>query len=183
MVKLTKIYTKQGDEGITSVVGNVKLSKSHMRLEVIGEIDETNSLIGLAIAHINNDAIIQELRHIQHDLFDLGADMATSLVKSDDLRVSQKQVTKLENRIDSINQHLSALNSFILPGGNKEASFLHLTRTVVRRAERSMVKLNESEPLNPIALCYINRLSDYFFVLARKINDGHDILWQPGFNQ
>lgn len=189
MVKLNKIYTRTGDDGSTGLVDGSRIPKSDARMHAIGDIDELNSALGLAICEIN-DGLIKKLLHaIQNDLFDLGADFATPAVDSNDfapsemvLRIAQSQVERLEREIDSINERLDPLTSFILPGGTKAAAAIHLTRAIARRAERTAVDAAQNVPINPLALAYVNRLSDYLFVLGRALNDGGkaDILWVPG---
>jgi cob(I)alamin adenosyltransferase len=190
MVKLNKIYTRTGDDGTTGLVDGSRRSKADARMQAIGDVDEANSALGIAIAALERSGgeadLIAGLRRIQNDLFDLGADIATP---GDDftpspmaLRMVPAQVDWLESAIDSTNAHLQPLISFILPGGSEAASAMHLARAITRRAERSMVSAAEQESLNPQALAYINRLSDYLFVLCRLINSGQggDILWVPG---
>lgn len=190
MVKLNKIYTRTGDDGTTGLVDGSRRSKSDARMQAIGDVDEANSALGVAIAALERSgadaARIADLRRIQNDLFDLGADIATpgtdfaSLEMT--LRIVETQVQWLEQAIDLANEQLDPLTSFILPGGSEAASYMHMARAISRRAERSMVAAAEAERLNPQALVYINRLSDYLFVLCRLINKGQggDILWVPG---
>jgi cob(I)alamin adenosyltransferase len=193
MVKLNKIYTRTGDDGTTGLVDGSRRSKADARMQAIGDVDEANSALGIAISALErNDgdaALIACLRRIQNDLFDLGADIATPVKDSGGedfapgemtLRIVQRQVDWLEASIDSANDALSPLTSFILPGGSEAASAMHLARAITRRAERSMVAASEAESLNPLALIYINRLSDYLFVLCRVLNGGSDPLWVPG---
>ena len=189
MVKLTKIYTRAGDEGMTSLIGGVRVSKHHIRLEAIGAVDTCNATIGLVRHHTLNEEDAM-LERIQHDLFDLGADIAKPLPENDgqegqSLRIIAKQVKRLEKEIDSMNADLKPLTSFVLPGGSAASAYLHLARTEVRRAERAIVALADIEPVNREALCYINRLSDHMFVLARRLNDHgvNDVLWKPGVNR
>jgi cob(I)alamin adenosyltransferase len=190
MVKLNKIYTRTGDDGTTGLVDGSRRSKADARMQAIGDVDEANSVLGMAISAVElsggDVALVAGLRRIQNDLFDLGADIATP---GDDfepgemtLRIVRSQVDWLEAAIDSANEALEPLTSFILPGGSEAASAMHLARAIARRAERSMVAAAQAESLNPLALAYINRLSDYLFVLCRLINKGQggDILWVPG---
>lgn len=188
MVKLTRIYTRGGDAGQTSLVGGQRVAKHALRVEAYGTVDEANAVIGLARLHTGvlpggeADAM---LGRIQNDLFDLGADLATPEEpdpKYPPLRVTAAQVERLEREIDAMNAHLAPLNSFILPGGSPAAAHLHLGRTVVRRAERLISALMGEEAVNLEALKYANRLSDHLFVLARHLNgDGQgDVLWVPG---
>jgi cob(I)alamin adenosyltransferase len=187
MVKLTKIYTRGGDTGRTSLVSGERVLKSSLRVTSYGTVDETNATVGLARLHTSG-AADAALSRIQNDLFDLGADLATpgdDFENSSNLRIVEPQVVWLEEQIDALNDHLKPLTSFILPGGSPAAAALHLCRTVSRRAERDMVAMAEFEPVNPAAIRYINRLSDYLFVLARHLNgDGaNDVLWVPGANR
>ncbi len=185
MVKLNKIYTRTGDAGETSLVNGARVSKHSRRPSAFGEIDEANSVIGLARQHSDGAGLQQAddmLRRIQNDLFDLGADIATPESDKPALRVTDEQVKRLEAEIDAMNADLEPLNSFILPGGSPVSAWLHLARTVVRRAERHMTELATEEVVNEAAMQYINRLSDHLFVLARHLNENGktDILWQPG---
>lgn len=190
MVKLNKIYTRTGDDGTTGLVDGSRRSKADARMHAIGEVDEANSALGIAIAAFEraqgDSALIAGLRRIQNDLFDLGADIATP---GEDftpgkmtLRVVQGQVDWLEAAIDSVNEQLDPLTSFILPGGSEAAAAMHLARAISRRAERALVSAASNEAVNPLAVTYLNRLSDYLFVLCRLINKdrGGDILWVPG---
>lgn len=191
MVKLNKIYTRTGDDGTTSLNLGTRIAKSHPRMEVIGDVDETNATIGLARLHTKTkelEGYDAMLARIQHDLFDLGADLATVADdKGEDkaLRIINSQVNRLEEEIDAINDFLEPLNSFVLPGGSQASAYLHLARTIARRAERVACALAEKETVNPLALRYLNRLSDHLFVLARALNDSGktDVLWQPGVNR
>lgn len=180
MVKLNKIYTRTGDDGSSGLVDGSRVSKSGLRMAAIGEVDEANAAIGLAIAELIPGDLTEHLLGIQNDLFDLGADLATP--GEIGLRIVASQVERLEQAIDVMNAELEPLRSFILPGGSLAVAALHLARTVVRRAERAAVALNESEPLNPHLLAYLNRLSDLLFVTARYVaaTEGGDILWKPG---
>jgi cob(I)alamin adenosyltransferase len=182
MVRLNKIYTRTGDEGTAGLVDGSRVSKSGLRMTAIGEVDEANAAIGVAIAAMSEGAIRSDLWRIQNDLFDLGADVATPGEIDGALRIIASQVERLEHEIDAMNADLPPLTSFILPSGSAAVSALHLARTVVRRAERAAVALNEAEALNPHLLAYINRLSDHLFVAARKVaaSEGGDVLWQPG---
>ena len=184
MVTLTRIYTRGGDAGQTSLVGGRRVPKHDLRVEAYGTVDEANAVIGLVRLHSSGDADAM-LGRIQNDLFDLGADLATPEEpdpKYPPLRVTAAQVERLEHEIDGMNAVLAPLNSFVLPGGSAAAAHLHHARTVVRRAERLVTALMEAEPVNPEALKYANRLSDHLFVLARHLNgDGRDdVLWVPG---
>ncbi len=189
MVKLNKIYTKTGDDGTTGLVDGSRVAKNDSRMAAIGDVDELNSALGIAICELPNEALVKTLRVIQNDLFDLGADLATPADENDDfapsemiLRVTPSQVERLESEIDAINSDLEPLTSFILPGGEKSAAAIHLARAIARRAERTAVGAAQVIAINPQALAYINRLSDYLFVLGRMLNNGGkaDILWVPG---
>jgi len=182
MVKLNKIYTRTGDGGSAGLVDGSRVSKSSLRMIAIGEVDEANAAIGVAIASLSDDELWKHLLTIQNDLFDLGADVATPDDIEGALRIVASQVDRLEREIDAMNADLDPLTSFILPGGSPAVAALHLARAIVRRAERAAVALNEREQLNPQLLAYLNRLSDHLFVAARHVaasQDG-DILWQPG---
>ncbi len=186
MVQLTRIYTKGGDKGTTSLGTGKRVPKHDQRVSTYGTVDETNAVIGVARLHTSG-AADEMLARIQNDLFDLGADLCAP--ESDDgkarLRIVEAQVERLEQEIDRMNADLAPLNSFVLPGGSAASAHLHLARTVARRAERDMTRLAEAEALNPAAIRYINRLSDHLFVLARWLNDkgAGDVLWQPGANR
>lgn len=189
MVKLNKIYTRTGDDGTTGLVDGSRVAKSDPRMAAIGDVDELNSALGLAICEISDDPLVQTLRIIQNDLFDLGADLATPAADGDDftpsemvLRVTTSQVERLEKEIDTVNGDLEPLTSFILPGGDKAAAAIHCARAIARRAERTCVTAAQQMSVNPQALAYVNRLSDYLFVLGRALNNGgkNDILWVPG---
>jgi cob(I)alamin adenosyltransferase len=187
-MKLNKIYTRTGDEGKTSLGDGTRLPKYHLRVNAYGSIDEANSAIGVAQLHVSNTEIMKTLSHIQNDLFDVGADLcrpekpgATAVP----LRITDAQVTWLENQIDRFNADLAPLDSFVLPGGTPPSAYLHAARTVTRRAERDVVHLSAEEKVNPAVLRYVNRLSDLLFVLARYLNDKgkSDVRWQPGLNR
>ena len=184
MVRLNKIYTRTGDDGTTGLVDGSRAAKHSLRLEAIGAVDEANSMLGWALLAVDGHA--GDLIRIQNDLFDLGADVATpgvDFAPSDTaLRITPAQTEWLERRIDAINEGLAPLRSFVLPGGGEGAARLHLARAGVRRAERALTALAAAESVNPAALAYLNRLSDYLFVLARAANaDGPgDVLWRPG---
>jgi cob(I)alamin adenosyltransferase len=182
LVKLNKIYTRTGDGGTAGLVDGSRVSKSSLRMTAIGEVDEANAAIGVAIAALSDGDIQLQLLRIQNDLFDLGADVATPGEVDGALRIVAEQVARLEIEIDDLNASLEPLNSFILPGGSKGVSALHLARAIVRRAERAAVALDQAEALNPQLLAFLNRLSDYLFVAARFVaaKEGGDVLWQPG---
>jgi cob(I)alamin adenosyltransferase len=193
MVVLNKIYTRTGDAGTTALGTGKRVPKYAPRIAAYGTVDETNACIGMARLHLAGaepelDAI---LARIQNDLFDLGADLTVPEphpdAKKPPLRVTDAQVQRLENEIDTLNAGLQPLRSFVLPGGSPGATALHVARTVCRRAERHVVELaaQPGEPVNPAALQYINRLSDLLFVASRTANDGgrSDVLWVPGQNR
>ena len=192
MVKLNKIYTRTGDDGTTGLVDGSRLPKHAARMDAIGAVDEANSALGLAAVTLADGPHAEPLYRIQNDLFDLGADLATPAEEGDDfapsdmvLRVVPAQVSWLETAIDALNARLEPLTSFVLPGGSEAAARVHLARAAVRRAERTMTAMAAAEPVNPQALSYINRLSDYLFVLARVANDDGkgDVKWVPGANR
>ena len=181
MVKLTKIYTRTGDGGEAGLVDGSRVSKASARMHAIGEVDEANSAIGLAIVAARGD-LTTALCRIQNEMFDLGADLATPGEIEGALRILPGQVERLEAEIDAMNADLSSLTSFILPGGGAAQAALHLARATVRRAERWSVALASEQPINPHALAYLNRLSDHLFVAARHVarDAGGDVLWVPG---
>ena len=187
MVRLTRIYTRGGDTGETSLGDGSRVPKHARRVAAYGSVDETNAVIGVARLHAAGE-IDAMLGRIQNDLFDLGADLCTpedSRRSAGALRISAAQVERLEQEIDNMNATLRPLDSFILPGGSAASAYLHLARTVARRAERLVSELTETEPVNPEALKYLNRLSDHLFVLGRRANDNgaRDTLWVPGANR
>jgi len=205
MVYLNRIYTKTGDDGQTGLGDGTRVPKTHPRIAAYGTADELSAFLGLAIAHGLPDAIAAGLRHIQHDLFDIGADLCvpeTSFTDEGDaenvdlehdhdpnaippLRIVESQVLALEKWIDAAVEQLTPLTSFILPGGNLAAATLHVARTVCRRAEIEVLQLAEFDEINPQVVIYLNRLSDLLFVWARLCNEGGraDILWVPGANR
>jgi cob(I)alamin adenosyltransferase len=182
LVKLNKIYTRTGDDGTTGLVGGGRISKADPLMAAIGDVDEANSAIGVALVSIDDESTVLPLRRVQNELFDLGADLATPLDMEGGLRVTSEQIDRLEREIDAMNAALSPLTSFVLPGGAAGAAQLHLARAIVRRAERSAVAASADNALNPKALTYINRLSDWLFVVARRLNNlgASDVLWIPG---
>ncbi len=187
MVKLSKIYTRGGDKGETSLGDGRRLAKHAPRIAAYGTVDEANAAVGLARLNTEGEAD-RMLARIQNDLFDLGADLCTpegAERRRQALRISAAQVARLETEIDAINAELAPLNSFVLPGGRPAAAYLHLARTLVRRAERLITELASREPVNPEAVKYVNRLSDHLFVLGRHLNDkgAADVLWVPGANR
>ena len=191
MVNLTRIYTKTGDDGTTSLGDMSRTSKNDPRLEAYADVDEANSAIGVALSlgAISDDSVKALLIRVQNDLFDVGADLSTPVIdepKVEPLRVTEEQITYLENQIDSYNKGLSELRSFVLPSGTPAASLLHVARTVTRRAERSTWHAIHSfgGGVNPLTAKYLNRLSDLLFVLARYANrEAGDVLWVPGANR
>jgi cob(I)alamin adenosyltransferase len=187
MVRLTRIYTRGGDAGQTSLGDGTRVAKHALRVAAYGTVDEANAAIGIARIHADTAADAM-LGRIQNDLFDLGADLCTpedGRRAAGALRVVAAQTKRLESEIDLMNATLAPLDSFILPGGSPTAAYLHLARTVVRRAERLVSELAGAEQVSPEALKYLNRLSDHLFVLGRRVNDGgaQDVLWTPGANR
>ncbi|MGL4423290.1 MAG: cob(I)yrinic acid a,c-diamide adenosyltransferase [Gemmataceae bacterium] len=187
MVTLSRIYTKTGDEGQTGLGDGSRVRKDDIRVAAYGEVDELNATLGLLGIYAPEVPEAELLfRVIQNDLFDLGADLCVPESETPpeypQLRITPEQVTRLEQAIDRVNANLTPLRSFVLPGGSPAAAWLHLTRTVCRRAERAVVTLGASQAINPQALIYLNRLSDLFFVLSRAANQGGtgDVLWVPG---
>ncbi len=194
MVVLNRIYTRTGDDGDTSLGNGARVAKHSLRVTAYGTVDETNATLGLARLHAadaQDGDLDAALARIQNDLFDLGADLCRPEMDKDKtaeyppLRMAQTQVDRLEAEIDAMNAHLQPLRSFILPGGSALSAYLHLCRTVSRRAERLTVELATMEEVNPAAVKYLNRLSDWFFVAARVANDNGraDVLWVPGANR
>jgi cob(I)alamin adenosyltransferase len=192
MVVLNKIYTRTGDDGTTGLATGERVEKWNPRVECYGAVDETNSAIGVARLHVSIDLELDAmLGRIQNDLFDLGADLATperdKPLAWTPLRIVEAQVTRLETEIDQMNAAIPPLNSFILPGGSALSAYLHVARTICRRAERLIAELAamEDEKVSPPALAYANRLSDFLFVAARRANDNgaSDVLWVPGANR
>jgi cob(I)alamin adenosyltransferase len=187
MVRLTRIYTRGGDAGETSLGDGSRVPKHRLRVAAYGTVDEANAAIGIARLHADT-AADEMLGRIQNDLFDLGADLCTpedGRRAAGALRITAPQVERLEREIDAMNAGLRPLDSFILPGGTAAAAHLHLARTITRRAERLVSELAAGEPVNPEALKYLNRLSDHLFVLGRRVNDdgARDVLWRPGANR
>ncbi len=189
MVKLNKIYTRTGDDGTTGLVDGSRTPKDAPRMAAIGDVDELNCALGTVALHLDGAALAR-VRMIQNDLFDLGADLATPASSADDdftpgemtLRIVPAQVNRLEEELDAMNGDLLPLTSFILPGGSSAGAALHVARTTCRRAERAAVSAARDVRLNPEALKYLNRLSDYLFVMGRVVNNNgaDDILWVPG---
>ncbi len=191
MVVLNKIYTKTGDDGTTGLTTGERRKKNDLRIEAYGTVDETNAVVGLVRLHAGGTApeVDEVLGRIQNDLFDLGADLATPETGKDlgfePLRATDAQVEAIEEAIDRLNADVAPIRSFVLPGGSAASAHLHLARTVSRRAERLMVELAGIEQVNPAAVRYMNRLSDFFFVASRYLNDKGeaDVLWVPGQNR
>jgi cob(I)alamin adenosyltransferase len=186
MVVLNRIYTRTGDSGTTALANGERRKKYDPRIAAYGTVDETNATLGLARLHAADQPQLDAmLARIQNDLFDLGADLC--LPGHERLRVSDAQVTRLEQEIDLLNQDLAPLTSFILPGGSPLAAYLHLARTVARRTERAIVELADTggETVSPPVIKYMNRLSDFLFVASRHANDKgtRDVLWVPGQNR
>jgi cob(I)alamin adenosyltransferase len=187
MVRLTRIYTRGGDAGDTSLGDGARVPKHALRVAAYGTVDEANAAVGIARLHAKGESD-EMLGRVQNDLFDLGADLCMpegGKRNAGALRVVPAQTERLEREIDAMNAALAPLDSFILPGGTPAAAYLHLARTVVRRAERLVSELARAEDVNTEALKYLNRLSDHLFVLGRRLNDGgaRDVLWQPGANR
>ncbi|MCS7166624.1 MAG: cob(I)yrinic acid a,c-diamide adenosyltransferase [Gemmatales bacterium] len=187
MVYLSRIYTRTGDQGETSLGDGRRVAKDHPRVVAYGEVDELNSVLGLLLAQVPHQSEAELIRRIQNDLFDVGADLCCPIMENDRprLRVQPIQVQWLEEQIDRLNARLQPLTSFVIPGGEPAAAWCHLARTICRRAERAVVSLSRQEPINPQVLIYLNRLSDLLFVLARIYNEEgrEDILWRPGAGQ
>ncbi len=193
MVKLNRIYTRTGDGGTTGLGDGARVAKDNLRVEAFGTVDETNACVGIARLHLEPTETLvgPMLLRIQNDLFDLGADLCTPVSDKplgwEPLRIVAAQVERLETEIDQLNAELAPLNSFVLPGGTPAATYLHLARTVCRRAERRMVSLAASpgEVVGEAALRYVNRLSDFLFVASRHLNGkgAGDVLWVPGANR
>jgi cob(I)alamin adenosyltransferase len=189
MVYLSRIYTRTGDGGETALGDGTRVPKDHPRVAAYGTVDELNSVLGLLLASAAPVPEAELLRGIQHDLFDVGADLCVPVPADEQpgqrLRVGPEQAARLEAAIDRLNAALAPLTSFVLPGGQPAAAWCHLARTICRRAERAVVTLARSEPVNPQVIVYLNRLSDLLFVLARVCNrhGKDDVLWQPGKNR
>ena len=186
MIKLSKIYTKTGDGGDTALGNGDRVLKDSLRVSAYGNVDELNASIGVVTLYATSD-LKGKLKNIQNDLFDLGADLCVPISEKNNkrLRVSINQIETIETEIDEMNNILEPLNSFVLPGGCKSATFLHLARTICRRAERSVVSLRSEEEINDHTLVYLNRLSDWLFVASRVENQENstEVLWSPGKNK
>jgi cob(I)alamin adenosyltransferase len=189
MVYLSRIYTRSGDQGDTGLGDGTRVPKDHPRVVAYGAVDELNAVLGLLLASAPDQPEADLLRSVQNDLFDVGADLCVPQAADEApgarLRVRPEQATRLEQAIDRLNEPLKPLTSFVLPGGGPAAAWCHFARTVCRRAERDVVTLQRTEPVNPAVLVYLNRLSDLLFVLARAYNSHGpgDVLWQPGKTQ
>jgi cob(I)alamin adenosyltransferase len=187
MVWISKIYTKSGDSGDTGLGDGTRVPKDSLRIEAIGQVDELNALIGTLLATTPNAPDGELLRVVQNALFDIGGDLCIPIEEGENgkLRITAAQAERLEQAIDKWNDGLEPLRSFILPGGSVASGWLHLARTVCRRAERAVVALSRAEAVNPPVIIYLNRLSDLLFVLARVANNNgrDDVLWVPGANR
>ena len=186
MIKLNKIYTKTGDGGDTALGDGERVLKDSLRVSAYGNVDELNASIGIITLYANTK-LKRKLKNIQNDLFDIGADLCVPISEKnkDRLRLSTNQIETLELEIDEMNSILEPLNSFVLPGGCRSATFLHMARTICRRAERSVVSLRSQEDINNNTLVYLNRLSDWLFVASRVENqeNSSEVLWAPGKNK
>ena len=186
MIKLNKIYTKTGDGGDTALGDGERVLKDSLRVSAYGNVDELNASIGIVTLYANTE-LKRKLKNIQNDLFDIGADLCVPISEKnkDRLRLSTNQIETLELEIDEMNSILEPLNSFVLPGGCRPATFLHMARTICRRAERSVVSLRSQEKINDNTLVYLNRLSDWLFVASRVENqeNSSEVLWAPGKNK
>lgn len=186
MIKLNKIYTKTGDSGDTALGDGERVLKDSLRVSAYGNVDELNASIGIITLYANTE-LKRKLKNIQNDLFDIGADLCVPISEKnkDRLRLSTNQIETLELEIDEMNSILEPLNSFVLPGGCRSATFLHMARTICRRAERSVVSLRSQEKINNNTLVYLNRLSDWLFVASRVENqeNSSEVLWAPGKNK
>lgn len=189
MVFLSKIYTRSGDQGETGLGDGTRVPKDHLRVVAYGCVDEVNATLGLLAAHLPDESERSLIQSIQNDLFDVGGDLCIPQQQGEDpqahLRVKPEQATRLEKEIDRLNADLEPLTSFVLPGGSLAASWCHFARTRCRAAEREVVALSRDEEINGEIIIYLNRLSDFLFVLARALNDlgKKDVLWRPGQSQ
>jgi cob(I)alamin adenosyltransferase len=180
--RLSKIYTRTGDDGTTGLADGSRLGKDAVRVEAIGDVDELNSVLGLLLTEMISDALRAMLSSIQHDLFDIGGELSLP----GHTLIEDVHVARLERELEALNATLAPLRDFILPGGTRAAAAAHVARTVCRRAERKLVALSRAEPVSPLLLHYLNRLSDLLFVCARAINreaGGTDVLWEQGKNR
>ena len=179
-VRLTKIYTRGGDEGETSLGDGARVSKLDARIAAFGTADEVNAALGVVLAGDCPDELREPLERVQNELFDVGADISVPFGVADRLRISQRQITALEADCDLFNADLEELRSFVLPGGSEVAARLHVARATCRRAERDVLDAAERVELNPLVIAYLNRLSDLLFILARASSPGTEVLWKPG---
>jgi cob(I)alamin adenosyltransferase len=179
-VRLTRIYTRAGDHGETSLGDGSRVPKLDCRIAAFGTVDEVNSLLGLALAAEPPEEVRAVLERVQNELFDVGADISVPFGIGDRLRISQTQIDSLEADCDRFNADLPELKSFVLPGGSELAARLHVVRAVCRRAERDVLDASERVEINPLVIAYLNRLSDLLFILARASNPGTEVLWKPG---
>ncbi|MDQ3066539.1 MAG: cob(I)yrinic acid a,c-diamide adenosyltransferase [Actinomycetota bacterium] len=180
-VRLTRIYTRGGDQGETSLGDGSRVSKLDCRIGAFGTVDELNSALGVVLAGEPPEAMRDPLTRIQNELFDVGADLSVPWGVTDRLRVEQAMIDRLEQQCDAFNADLAELRSFVLPGGSESAARLHVARTICRRAEREVLLGSQEVDVNPLVLVYLNRLSDLLFILARAANDGREEpLWKPG---
>ncbi len=182
-MKKSKLYTRTGDKGTTSLVGGQRVSKTDSRIEAYGTVDELNSFIGLLMSYLDETSDLDFLRFVQHKLFTIGSYLATDQESTElkmESKVSGESISRIEQEIDRLDGQVPVMKSFVLPGGGQSASMAHVCRTVCRRAERRIYTLDESSPVDPLVLGFINRMSDYFFILGRKEcikNNGKEIIW------
>jgi cob(I)alamin adenosyltransferase len=179
-VRLTRIYTRAGDAGETSLGDGSRVSKLDCRIAAFGTVDELNSLLGLVLAADPSTGIRDVLARVQNELFDVGADVSVPFGIADRLRITPEQVVALEADCDRFNADLPELRSFVLPGGSELSARLHVARATSRRAERDVLDASEQVEINPLVIAYLNRLSDLLFILARASNPGTEVLWKPG---
>ena len=180
--RLSAIVTRTGDEGTTGLADGSRRAKNNIRIHCLGEVDELNALIGIVLSYIESDNFKDLLTSVQHDLFDIGAE----LCQPDKSLIQQVHLEAIEEAVNQLNELLAPLKEFILPAGSKSIAFLHLARTVCRRVERSMVSLKESESINPVTAQYVNRLSDLLFILARSVahqGQGSEVYWQSKYSR
>ena len=179
-VRLTRIYTRAGDQGETSLGDGSRVPKLDCRIAAFGTVDEVNSLLGLVLAAQPPTEMAAVLERVQNELFDVGADVSVPFGIADRLRITQAQIDALEADCDRFNADLPELKSFVLPGGSELAARLHVARATCRRAERDVIDAAERVDINPLVIAYLNRLSDLLFILARASNPGTEVLWKPG---
>ncbi len=184
MIRIDRVVTRGGDEGQTSLGDGTRVGKSDLRVEAYGTVDEANATIGLLRLHTAGNAEVDAmLARIQNDLFDVGADLSVPGEAGERLRVTDAPSVRLEAEVAAMNAGLAPLSSFVLPGGTPAAAHAHLARTVVRRAERLVVRLSREQAVNPAVIRLLNRLSDHLFVVGRRLNPDGDVLWTPGANR